>query len=89
MKQNVLTALYKKPGRTPPGVRGLKRQMGLCVRGPRGRTPPGVRGLKLVGTRRIGVMGWSHPTRGAWIETNTATTQPSNHKVAPHPGCVD
>ena len=33
-------------GRTPPGVRELKRRHGSYPRHPIGRTPPGVRELK-------------------------------------------
>ena len=55
--------------RTPPGVRGLKRIMVDTGDHPRSRTPPGVRGLKQIPASVDETMLMSHPTRGAWIET--------------------
>ena len=57
--------------RTPHGVRGLKSGLPLLRRNGRGRrTPHGVRGLKFAGVPRRCRRGWSHPSRGAWIEIN-------------------
>jgi len=58
-------------GRTPRGVRGLKREYNpqpttelAC------RTPRGVRGLKLQPSASSCAEAVSHPARGAWIETS-------------------
>ena len=57
-------------GRTPPGVRGLKQKTKSSLgRHKPCRTPPGVRGLKPTFLYRPDLFSWSHPTRGAWIET--------------------
>ena len=56
----------------------------------RGRAPHGARGLKFVqaAAARLCEM-MSRPTRGAWIEMNTARTVERRCAVAPHTGRVD
>ena len=59
---------WRRPGRTPHGVRGLKFPIGGRVRRVARRTPHGVRGLKYRSSGSIYAPSLSHPTRGAWIE---------------------
>ncbi len=54
-----------------------------------GRTPRGVRGLKPVDPHLGTIDVASHPTWGAWIETNMSDSFGQVLRVAPHVGCVD
>ena len=60
--------------RTPPGVRGLKPLLVLLLLIRLRRTPPGVRGLKRPWPVDTSLPPGSHPTRGAWIETQSSAT---------------
>ena len=56
-------------GRTPRWVRGLKLSLiHTDLTDEARRTPRWVRGLKYVFVCLKGVIKWSHPTMGAWIE---------------------
>ena len=72
--------------RTPPGVRGLKREGLERKAAGRGRTPPGVRGLKRNRFRNCQRVFQSHPTRGAWIETRFDFRICKCHKCRTPPG---
>ena len=70
LKLTLLLTSSRVLGRTPPGVRGLKRKyVYLCTIKIKRRTPPGVRGLKRLKAIDNSFCIWSHPARGAWIET--------------------
>ena len=66
--------------RTPPGVRGLKQQNVVYKTNKGSRTPPGVRGLKPLLRVHSSKHPMSHPTRGAWIETEVEQTLQSQEK---------
>ena len=52
-------------GRTPPGVRELKRGIIRDLARRICRTPPGVRELKHIASLRFLIVHLSHPSRGA------------------------
>ena len=84
-----LVNMANSMGRTPPGVRGLKRSAGKSAIFYNCRTPPGVRGLKHHRHGRDVPFCLSHPARGAWIETDKKAPSDKFDDVAPRPGCVD
>ena len=76
-------------GRTPRGVRGLKRLLPAPC-GYLKKSHP-ARGAWIETAGYIGRQGFavSHPARGAWIETLAAAPSSVRTIVAPREGCVD